>query len=92
MSDTATLATQVMTLLNDEMQLPVSDATIDLIEEGLLDSLVFVDLIARLEETFSVEIDLAELDLEAFRSVNEIAAYVAEHTESPASQQEAASV
>lgn len=67
---------QVFNLLTDEMQVPVPAATTDLIDEGLLDSLVFVDLIARLEEAVGIEIDLADLDIDQFRSVEKIAHYL----------------
>jgi len=84
-AETVKVVESVWTLLTDDMQLPVTDAATDLIEEGLLDSLVFVDLIARLEEAFSFEIDLADPEIDAFRSVNDIAAYVQKH--SPAKAQ-----
>ncbi len=67
---------QVFNLLTSEMQLPVPAFTTDLIEEGLLDSLVFVDLIARLEQVFGFENDLADLDIDQFRSVERIAGYL----------------
>ena len=44
--------------------------------EHRFDSLVFVDLLARLEETVGVEIDLADLDIDQFRSVEKIAHYL----------------
>lgn len=80
MSETVSLPQRVLTLLSEEMQLAVSDFSTDLIDEGVLDSLVFVDLIARLEETFSFEIDLADLEIDEFRSVEQIARYVASAT------------
>jgi acyl carrier protein len=82
-SDTASLQQRVLSLLSEEMQLPVSDPATDLIDEGVLDSLVFVDLIARLEETFSFEIDLADLEIDELRSVEQIARYVASATGTP---------
>ena len=80
MIDNQNLEQQVLSLLADEMQLPVPDAASDLIDEGILDSLVFVDLIARLEETFGFEIDLADLEIDEFRSAKLIAVYVQAHT------------
>ena len=76
MSETATFQQEVLSLLKDDMQLPVNDPTTDLIDDGVLDSLVFVDLIARLEESFAFEIDLADLEIDEFRSVVKIAEYV----------------
>lgn len=83
MIDTQTLEQRVLSLLTDDMQLPVPDVAADLIDEGLLDSLMFVDLIARLEETFGFEIDLADLDIDEFRSARLIAAYVQPRTSKP---------
>ena len=80
MSETTSLQQRVLAFLAEDMQLPVSDVTVDLIGEGVLDSLVFVDLIARLEETFAFQIDLADLEIDEFRSVQQIAAYVAAQT------------
>jgi acyl carrier protein len=76
MADTTTPELQILSLVTDDMQLPVPDVATDLIDEGILDSLVFVDLIARLEETFGFEIDLSELEIDEFRSVRQIAVYV----------------
>lgn len=77
MSESAIVQQRIFTLLTQEMQLPVSDPAADLIDDGVLDSLVFVDLIARLEETFGFEIDLSELEIDEFRTVEQIAGYVA---------------
>lgn len=79
MSDNVTTEQRILSLMTDDMQLPVPDATTDLIDEGILDSLVFVDLIARLEETFGFEIDLSDLEIDEFQSVRQIAVYVQSH-------------
>lgn len=76
MSSTHQLQQTVLELLTKEMQLPVPDVTTDLLDEGILDSLVFVDLIARLEEAFAFEIDLTELDIDQFRTVAQMADFV----------------
>ena len=91
MSEFALLQQKVLSLLSEEMQLPVNDPAMDLIDEGILDSLLFVDLIARLEETFSFEIDLANIEIDEFRSVNQIAAYIAASTKAPENEATVAS-
>ena len=48
----------------------------DLIDSGLLDSLMLVNLLLQLEQTFGITVVMDELDLEDFRSVETIAAYV----------------
>ena len=80
MADTTTTQLRILSLVTDDMQLSVPDVATDLIDEGTLDSLVFVDLIARLEETFGFEIDLSDLEIDEFRSVRQIAAYVQTQT------------
>lgn len=47
-------------------------------ESGVLDSMGFVSLIARLEDHFSAQIDFTELPPEAFSTVNGLAATLAE--------------
>jgi len=49
-----------------------------LMDEGLIDSLSFVDLLFALEQKFSVEIPLEEIDFEQFASAETIAAFIHE--------------
>ena len=65
-----------------------SDDT-DLIETGLLDSLGLVELLFAIEQRFGVDLALGELDIENFRSVARIAAFLA--TQLPADDAAAAS-
>ena len=48
----------------------------DLIENGMIDSLTLVELIARLEQEFSIRIPLADVDLNHFRSIDRIDQFV----------------
>jgi methoxymalonate biosynthesis acyl carrier protein len=48
----------------------------DLIESGIIDSLTFVELLARLEQEFSIRIPLEDLDLDQFRSIARIGEFV----------------
>jgi methoxymalonate biosynthesis acyl carrier protein len=48
----------------------------DLIESGIIDSLTFVELLARLEQEFSIRIPLEDLDLNQFRSIARIGEFV----------------
>lgn len=92
MADTNSVEQQVLLLLTDDMQLPVPDVGTDLIDEGILDSLVFVDLISRLEDTFRFEIDLSELEIDEFRSARQVAAYVQAHAPATAPVESAAEI
>lgn len=81
---------QIMSLFETELNLLIPSADTDLIDEGLLDSLVFVDLIVKLETTFGVEVPVADLDIEQFRSVTRICEFVGSLQNANASVQESA--
>jgi acyl carrier protein len=52
----------------------------DLVGTGILDSLMLVELLAQLEETFGVSISTDDLELDNFRSIASIAGFVAQRT------------
>jgi len=57
------------------VEVPATDT--DVIETGLLDSLALVELLAAIEEEFQIELPLDGLEVESFRTVETIAAFVA---------------
>ena len=57
---------------NKKINLKVND-TIDLIKNGLLDSIDFLDLISFLEKKFKVEIDLSDENAKDFSKINSLA-------------------
>ena len=67
---------RLLQLFRDRLQIEVTDASTDLVAEGLLDSLVFIDLIMLLEGEFQAEISIADIDIEQFRSVGQIVEYL----------------
>ena len=67
---------QVTELLATHLHLEVRDAETDLLGGGLLDSLGLVELLALLEQRFDVQISLEELELDHFRTVGSIAAFI----------------
>ena len=69
---------QICELFENELQVSIPGVRTDLLEEGLLDSMVFVDLIMHLETTFQIEIPIAELEFDQFRTVEGIARFIAE--------------
>lgn len=71
------LAALFATRLNVE----VPSRETDLIETGLVDSLTFVEFLAQLEQEFGVQVSLEDLDLDHFRTIANIAAFVV--TKSP---------
>jgi acyl carrier protein len=60
----------------------LSDDT-DLRDEGILDSLGFVQLIAELERRLGERIDLADLDAESLTNVGALARHIASITHTP---------
>lgn len=48
----------------------------DLLESGLLDSLGLIELLTALEREFEISIDLEDLELDVFRSVDSISLFV----------------
>jgi acyl carrier protein len=71
------LRDRILRLFQDTLNLQVASPTVDLLETGLLDSLTFVQLLFHIEQEFGVTVGPDELEIENFRSVAEIARFVA---------------
>lgn len=56
------------------IEVPSEDT--DLIDGGLLDSLALVELLFAIEREFGIRIQLDELDIESFRTVERIGEFV----------------
>ena len=67
---------QITRLFSEKLNLEVPSIQTDLIAGGLLDSLVFVDMVMFLEQSFGIEIPVIELEIDQFRSVMSIAKFV----------------
>lgn len=68
---------QILNLFAEHFQLEIPSIDTDLIAEGLLDSMVFVDLIMHLEQTFETSISIEDIELDQFRTVTQMAAFIA---------------
>ncbi|MBO0861052.1 MAG: acyl carrier protein [Chloracidobacterium sp.] len=77
MINTREFQQRVSALFAEKFNLDVASAETDLIETGLLDSLVLVELLAQLEESFDVSISTDDLELENFRSIDTIVRFLA---------------
>jgi acyl carrier protein len=77
MPDSNKLAQQISALFSEKLHLQVPSLDTDLIETGLVDSLTFVEFLAQLEQEFDVHVSLEDLELDHFRTVTRIAAFVA---------------
>ncbi len=76
MVDLAALETRLLQILTQDMNLSVPGLDADLVDEGLLDSLTFVELLFRLEKEFALKVAVETLDLAQFRTVRAIASFV----------------
>jgi acyl carrier protein len=76
MQDTDGLQARVSGLLLERLHLDVPSVETDLIDTGALDSMLFVELLAQLENEFGIAIDLDDIELSAFRSIRTIAEFV----------------
>lgn len=83
MSVDADLSGRVATTVCGVLNVEVESAETDLFEAGLLDSLAFVELLLRLEREFGVTASVDDLELDNFRSIARIAAFVSRSSVRP---------
>lgn len=84
MSNAIDLTEQISELLRTSVSIEVSSPDLDLIENGLLDSLTFVEILFSIEEKFGVEIGVGGFEIDDFRTVRKIADFVSRHTSAAA--------
>ncbi|PYO97415.1 MAG: hypothetical protein DMD60_07055 [Gemmatimonadetes bacterium] len=77
MRDTRDLEARIAELFAGRLQIEVPAADVDLFAAGIVDSLMFVKLLASLEEHFSIHVSFEELEIDDFRTLREIASFVA---------------
>ena len=63
-------------LMRDVLAITPDGIDEDLIESGLLDSMALVELLHAIEQEFSIQLPLEDLDVDLLRSVRRIASYV----------------
>jgi len=73
---TATLQDRIRKIFINHLHTQPPAPDTDLIESGTIDSLAFVELIAHMEEEFSIRIPLDEVDLNHFRSITRIGEFI----------------
>ena len=76
MSDPATVQRRIATWFVESLHLEIPSPETDLLETGVLDSLGFVELVLHLEKEFGVKITLEQVEIDNFRSVERIAAFL----------------
>lgn len=66
---------QILEEITGENNLNLNN-NVDLLEEGIIDSLAFVELTMALEEKFEIEIQPTQVSLDTWRSIEKIARLV----------------
>lgn len=64
---------RVSAIFSEHLNLRVPGRDTDLFDEGILDSLGFVDLLLHLEREFDLRVTSDQLDFDAFRTIRRIA-------------------
>jgi len=72
------LKARITRLFAERLNLEVPSADTDLFESGALDSMAFVELLARLEAEFGIDVALGDIAMDNFRSIERIACFVEE--------------
>ena len=67
---------EIQAIVADVVIHNIESVTTDLLETGILDSLSLVELLFNLEQRFGIRQNIADLDLENFRSIEKIAEMV----------------
>ena len=69
----------------NDLSLEIPSVDTNLFDTGALDSLAFEQLLLHLEREFGVTTSVDDMDMDHFKSIAQIAEFVAGHTPSPAS-------
>ena len=69
---------QLTDLVRDQLGVDVPSSDADLVAVGLLDSLALVTLIVGIEDAFGCRLPLDDFDIDRFRSVDAMAAFLGE--------------
>ena len=77
------LANRIARIFPEALHLDPPPMELDLFDSGVLDSLAFVELLLRLEQDFGVSVSVDDLELENFRTIERIAAFVEAHAAPP---------
>jgi len=72
------LKARITRVFAERLNLDVPSAEIDLFDSGALDSMAFVELLARLESEFGIDVALGDIGMDNFRSIERIAGFVEE--------------
>lgn len=77
MTPSAQLVEQLGALFAENFHVSVPAPDADLLEEGILDSFQFVELLVQIEKRFGLRIDIAGIDLDDLRTLQRLAGLIA---------------
>ena len=70
------LCGQIEYLFAKKLEITVPSYNTNLIDEGIIDSLTFVELLDQLEQNFRIRISLEDMEIDDFISIDHIAHFV----------------
>lgn len=73
----AILQESILQFLRDRFEIELQSAGTGLVEAGILDSLMLIEIVVYIEEQFSVTTKLEDLDLDNFVTVDNMARFLA---------------
>ena len=72
----STLKEYIVTVFMHERNQSVLDSDTPLIEDGIIDSMGLMQLVHFIEDTFAIEIVEEDLDIDNFKTVNTLTAFI----------------
>ncbi len=78
MAASAELHGRIAALFGEKLNVEVPSVDADLYENGVLDSMAFVELLAFLEKEFEIKVGLDDLEIDNFRTIRKIVKFVLE--------------
>jgi acyl carrier protein len=82
MLDTAELQDRISLIFLEKLHLELPSMDMDLLGTGALDSLTFVNLLFHLEQDFGIKIPIEDLEIDHFKTIANIARFIAYHQKS----------
>jgi acyl carrier protein len=77
MLEAKALYPKIIKLFSEKLNLEVTSVGTDLVEEGVLDSLTFVELLVCLEQEFGTAIPIDAIEIDNFKTIARIAEFLA---------------
>ena len=75
------IQSRIAALFLEKLNLEVPSTEIDLLETRIIDSLAFVELLLQVEQEFGFQISIDEFEMDHFRSIAKIAAFISRRCE-----------